>query len=65
MSEEHRTSTRRESPDRRAAKTQEEAPMMCPTWWCLEDGYTCKHGAVIAPFKLKLHLKSRSSRPQP
>ena len=39
--------------------------MMCPYWWCLEDGYTCKHGAVIAPFKLKLTFKSRSSRPQP
>lgn len=28
--------------------------MLCPYWWCLEDGYTCQHGAVISPFKLKL-----------
>ena len=37
--------------------------MLCPYWWCLEDGYTCEHGAVISPIKLK--LKRHSPRPQP
>ena len=54
MSEEQRPKIPAATPHRLVAQLQEEVPMLCPYWWCLEDGYTCEHGAVINTLKLAL-----------